>query len=356
MNICHFIWNAKTGGIQRFIEYLGQEQLKENQVTLFLGCITGDFLENFINSGISVVDTGIKRGLNLNPFLLHKLVKKFNHFDIIHFHSFNYLGFFAALISRSRIVYTFHGTSYGRRRIELSDRLIYLTINLFSARINAVTANSKFTLEQNSKYIKAIRRAKVIYNPIRIDELIKKISLPKEATIISFSRLVKSKRLDIFLNVILGLLKRNIDVKAKIIGDGPEKHSLIQLTNNLKINGNVEFIPFKRNLNPIIDNCTLAIFPSMNEPFGIVALECLVRGKLPVVFKHGGGLVEVMQEIQDGMFIANSTEHAIEIIEKLITKQDVLESLFKSLVKRALDFDVKSVCNSFSEVYHSTLI
>lgn len=50
-----------------------------------------------------------------------------------------------------------------------------------------------------------------------------------------------------------------------------------------------------------MEYASLAIFPSLYEPFGIVALEAMAAG-LPVVLAKTGGFSEIIIENESGLF------------------------------------------------------
>lgn len=50
-----------------------------------------------------------------------------------------------------------------------------------------------------------------------------------------------------------------------------------------------------------MEYASLAIFPSLYEPFGMVALEAMAAG-LPVLLAKTGGLIEIIIENESGLF------------------------------------------------------
>jgi len=106
-----------------------------------------------------------------------------------------------------------------------------------------------------------------------------------DSDIIFVGRLTKEKNIPLLLNAI-GIIKREIpDVRVLIIGDGPERKRLENLSKRLDISGNVQFLGFLETHDDVIVHMKASkvfAFPSLREGFGIVVLEANASG-LPVV-------------------------------------------------------------------------
>ncbi|RLG21613.1 hypothetical protein DRN74_01785 [Candidatus Micrarchaeota archaeon] len=93
---------------------------------------------------------------------------------------------------------------------------------------------------------------------------------------------------------------------------------------------NVQFMlnitePEKRKL---IENCYALLFPSMNEPFGIVPLEAMAAGKVVIVMRDCGGPLDYMQEGKNG-FIAPSIEAMADRMNFLVEHRKINEEMGK---------------------------
>jgi glycogen(starch) synthase len=100
------------------------------------------------------------------------------------------------------------------------------------------------------------------------------------------------------------VLAQQPSAKLVIAGKGPELASLRSLAWQLGVGEKVLFTGFisdddRDRLFKIAD---CAVFPSLYEPFGIVALEAMAA-KCPVVVSQVGGLQDVVQHAETGITV-----------------------------------------------------
>jgi glycosyltransferase involved in cell wall biosynthesis len=109
------------------------------------------------------------------------------------------------------------------------------------------------------------------------------------------------------------------DAKVIIVGGGNKDH-LIRQANSLGIGRHVYFTGFVPDdvLLRIYKVIDVACFPSLYEPFGIVALEAMAAG-VPVVVTDAGGLKEVVEHDVSGLvtWAGNSDSLAWGIVRML---------------------------------------
>ncbi|MEZ4843455.1 MAG: glycosyltransferase family 4 protein [Bacteroidia bacterium] len=136
--------------------------------------------------------------------------------------------------------------------------------------------------------------------------------------IVFIGRLVSDKGCDILLDA-LSLLK-NLNLSVTIIGEGPDLEILknIVSTNLLE---NVIFLGFKKGieLSDILNEHKIIVVPSnWDEPFGIVSLEGIACGCIPVV-SNRGGLPEAVGQLGYKYESTNKIQLA-QIIEKITSR------------------------------------
>ena len=142
------------------------------------------------------------------------------------------------------------------------------------------------------------------YNPKNIsneerENLRMNYGLRQEDPMILFiGRLIEAKGVDRLVKAMAYVSKESPKTKLVIVGKGPMLPYLIELARSLKIDKNVifraEMLPEKDRIlhYAAADIC---VFPSLYEPFGIVALEALSMEKPVVVGERGtSGLGEIV--------------------------------------------------------------
>ena len=146
-------------------------------------------------------------------------------------------------------------------------------------------------------------KATVIKNFYRQDlfRLLPEVACSRD--FVFFGRLVSDKGADMAINAIFRLktLKLNdnrlkLEPKLTIIGDGEEREYLENLVESLKLQENVRFVGTLRGEDLVkeLNRHAFMLIPSRwEEPFGIVALEGIACGCIPIG-SAGGGLAEAI--------------------------------------------------------------
>ncbi|MCY2687950.1 glycosyltransferase family 4 protein [Salinimicrobium sp. TH3] len=127
--------------------------------------------------------------------------------------------------------------------------------------------------------------------------------IPRSSDFVFLGRLVSDKGVDIAINAIYRLRELNnsenkisIESKLTIIGDGEERKKLENLVDHLGLQKDVKFAGVLRGKELVeeLNKHRYMLIPSVwEEPFGIVALEGMACGCLPIV-SGGGGLSEAI--------------------------------------------------------------
>jgi glycosyltransferase involved in cell wall biosynthesis len=89
-----------------------------------------------------------------------------------------------------------------------------------------------------------------------------------------------------------------------VAGKGPEADNLRQQAQNLGVADRVNLIGFvsDEERNHLFKVADCSVFPSLYEPFGIVALEAMALGS-PLVVSDVGGFSEVVKHAETGIKI-----------------------------------------------------
>ncbi len=124
------------------------------------------------------------------------------------------------------------------------------------------------------------------FNPVkRSGEWRARRGLAEDELAIAFvSRLVKEKRLDDYVAVVTRLKAQGVKCRALIVGDGPERNSLMQRLPD----GVFEGFVVGEDLAIAYASADMFVFPSDTETFGSVTLEAMASG-LPVVCADATG-------------------------------------------------------------------
>ena len=113
--------------------------------------------------------------------------------------------------------------------------------------------------------------------------------------------------------------KKYNSIKCIVIGDGPEKDNLINLTKELNLEKNIIFKGFiekEQDVYSLIKSSKVFVLPSEREGFGIVVIEANACA-IPVItiIHKGNASKDLIKEAKNG-FLANKSEH--DIADKII--------------------------------------
>jgi glycogen(starch) synthase len=131
----------------------------------------------------------------------------------------------------------------------------------------------------------------VIPNPVDHDRWRLSAGISKDADVVFVGRLVEGKGCALLIDAVALLCSQGICPAVTIIGDGPQMPDLERLVQDYKISKLISFTGTLRG-NSLIQEVSrhrLAVIPSIwEEPFGVVVLEAIAAGCIPLVSTMGG--------------------------------------------------------------------
>jgi glycosyltransferase involved in cell wall biosynthesis len=166
-------------------------------------------------------------------------------------------------------------------------------------------------------------------------------------------RLVEWKGVDLALYVVRGLRDRGHSVRFTIVGDGPARKALEQLTVELGVNVEVSWIGWipQEQLHQHYNKHDALLFPSLRDSGGMVVLEALAHG-LPVVCTDRGGPGVIVTE-RCGRRVRTEGRTKDEVIDLLTAAVSelagdhvLLKKLSAGARSRAWEFDFRRVVAS----------
>ena len=166
-------------------------------------------------------------------------------------------------------------------------------------------------------------------------------------------RLVPIKGLECLIRA-LPLIRAAVpDVELEIAGSGPEEGTLRSEVKRLGLNDCVRYlgwqtdIPFQR--------WNVFVMPSLEEAFGIAALEAMAAG-LPVVASAVGGLPELVEDGKSGWLVPPADPNALAIrLVSLLQNGREQKEMGLAARARAGGFSAKRMCDNIERLYRTLL-
>ncbi|HEY4499594.1 MAG TPA: glycosyltransferase family 4 protein [Candidatus Paceibacterota bacterium] len=167
-------------------------------------------------------------------------------------------------------------------------------------------------------------RFQIIVREEKISELKQRLGITDEYVILTTSRLVHKNGTDILIRA-MQLLRRNLpNVKCVIVGDGPERNQLSDLTQKLKLESNIQFVGQvpQKEIPYYFQITDVFIRPSRSEGLGSSFLEAMAAG-IPIVATPVGGIVDFLKDGETGFVtkVDDPSDCAIQL-QRALTNVD----------------------------------
>jgi glycosyltransferase involved in cell wall biosynthesis len=294
-------------------------------------------------------------GLNIALAEKAEALAREYQFDYIHAHDW-LVGAAASVLKDTLaipLVTTIHATEFGRNNGIYTEmqRFIYEKERKLVEQSDQIIVCSDYMKQEVQQLFNpSIEKMSTIPNGIdsepeiavRQEDLLADVPIDRSRKMIfSIGRIVKEKGFDTLIEAAIILKEKGSNVYFLIAGKGPMLDEYRRKVEELQLTDTVFFIGFidDNKRNALFELCDIAVFPSLYEPFGIVALESMKANK-PTIVSNTGGLKGIVQHLKTGLLmVPGSTDSLIEQIMRLLNDtslakqvgengKKVVESLF----------------------------
>ena len=262
------------------------------------------FVDSVLQSNLGLVEAGAA------------LLNRVGGFSLIHAHDW-LVGFAAKTLKHSfklPLLTTIHATEQGRNRGIHNELQNYIhnaewLLTYEAWKIVCCSQHMKEEVER----VFALPQDKIVILPNGVDtkkyeekeelgDFRNNYAASQEKIVLFVGRLVHEKGAHILLEAFPGILAATPEAKLIIVGKGGEKAALEEKAKQLGISHKVYFTGYlaDQDLLRLYKCADVAVFPSLYEPFGIVALEAMASGT-PVIISDTGGLKEIIVDGLEGL-------------------------------------------------------
>jgi glycosyltransferase involved in cell wall biosynthesis len=178
---------------------------------------------------------------------------------------------------------------------------------LLSAADAVVMPSRAFLQDVVRTFPKAAGKALFIHNGIDLRELLGAEEGPAASHghyLLCIATHDSKKAVDVLLRAFVTIGQTARTLRLVLVGDGPLREELEQLTRNLGLQDRVTFLGWRgrREVIRLLRDCDLFVLPSRSEPFGIVVAEALASQKA-VVASAVGGIPEIIEDGISGVLV-----------------------------------------------------
>jgi L-malate glycosyltransferase len=226
------------------------------------------------------------------------------------------------------------------------------TVRFVMENSDYVVAQSSNTKENAEKYYSPKKKISIIplaYENIKFKSKTRKqLGLnARKIYLSSVGRVVKRKGYDFLIRSLAKT--RNKNVVCLIMGNGPEKENLRELTRELKIEKQVKFLGFvsEEEKMQYLSNSDMYVLSSMHEGFGIVLQEAMQVG-LPIISTNYGGQTDFVKEGENGYLVKFGDENGLtEALNKLLKNGTLRNKMSKKNKRGIKEFDLKKIAKKY---------
>ena len=296
-----------------------------------------------------------KRSIYEAAFFAGKLLSLRTDCDVIDCQNFPYLSCFSAKLLSSlrgqKLFITWHEVwgDYWRKYLGEMGRagqaVEWAAARLVEKNIAVSVRTQRELLRMGAKDVR------VVPNGIDWQGINRVHPSAKQSDIIYVGRLVEHKNVDLLIKA-LKIVKSEVpDVKALVVGDGPEAGRLKSLVLELGLEKNVLFLGFLEDYNEalaLMKSSRIFATPSTREGFGMAALEANACGLPVVTVKHRMNAVMDLVTKETGA-VCEPTEQALAgAICQTLQKKGKMRG---RCIEEARKYDWEEICNQAEKVY-----
>jgi glycosyltransferase involved in cell wall biosynthesis len=260
-------------------------------------------------------------------------------------HDLTAWSFYSALgVQTPDIVHVHHGG----RAVRMLSRLAgcQAVVQQVHSRILENKGTSVQTIRfQNADAVIAVSKAvaecvransvEVIYAGIRVPDR----PLPmrrKEKLILGVAaRLIALKGIHVVISAVAQLRAQGFNVALQIAGEGPCQASLLKQIRDLNMHDDIMILGWSPEMSSLRENWDIAVAPSLEEGFGLAALEAMAIGR-PVIASRVGGLPELVVHGATGLLTTpGDVNELAAAITQLYFERDLMISMGHAAWERA---------------------
>jgi len=287
--------------------------------------------------------------------------------DILHSHRYKE-NILAALVKNrcgiKRLIQTIHGISEPGRGFALYKARAYALANrAFSRKYFDKIITVSGDIERRLRNKLPASRLITIHNAIDpqkikvsrpAGEIRREFGIDGHAPLIGATgRMVAVKAYDLFLKMAQIILESRPDARFMLVGDGPLRKSLQDLSRELNIDNRVIFPGFRDDIIDVMNAFDLFVVSSFHEGVPMALLEAMALKKV-IVSTAVGGINEVIEDGVSGILVEpNSVDDLAGACLRIIENEGLRRELESAAAERIeREFSIDILCARVISLYN----
>lgn len=363
--VLHLIHHLHYGGAERQLTDL-LPALASQGVEAQVACLNdrGPLFDEVRRRGIPTHFIGRRRGVDLAAvWRLRRLLRK-QRIDVLNTHGLSAAlwGRLAAVAAGTpHVVVTVHSVAgwIQPRKQYLLSRLLQPLTDRFVAVSESVRRS---LIEKENVRPESIR---VIHNGLCIErscrstavaEDRRRLGLEAEGFLVGMvGRCKVEKGGSTWVRVIAELARANADVRGVLIGDGPERAAWQGLAEEERVAERIRFVGAQSDVAPWLAVLDVLVCPSVQESFGLAALEAQAAG-VPVVATRAAGFLENLHDGEDALLAPCGDPAALAALVKALRESpDLVRRLVGAGRRNAARFTIERTAEHYAALYRELL-
>ena len=144
--------------------------------------------------------------------------------------------------------------------------------------------------------------------------------------------------------------------RLDVVGDGPEKESLLRMISDYGLQNNVHLMGFTSDVREAFCHSSIATITSLSEGFSMAIVEAMECGVPVVSYQCPCGPKELITEGVDGFLVAVNDEKAMaDRICQLIEDEELRYKMGAAARIKAKKYHKESIINQWMQLFESVV-
>ena len=173
----------------------------------------------------------------------------------------------------------------------------------------------------------------------------------KQNEIVFCGTLTNLKGCDLLLEAWAKIADGERNWRLTIVGDGYQRGELEAFVRDRKL-PRVEFVGYQSDPSPYFAQAKMLAFPSRREGWGLVLVEAMSNGCVPVAFDSYGAVHDIVEDGVNGVIVsAFDIDRYAAALRKLMTSPDELAEMKREALRTPAKFAVEKVAARWEALF-----